>query len=208
MKLSILRSSFVVAIVLLCSLIRPAHAQENLPYFVEGEFAPDFKIRDTKGQQHSIEQYKGKTILLTFYRNAGCPVSYHRFLELEQERQFFESKSITLISVYESEPNAVKMLQGSTDHYQIMVADPLGLLYSQYRVDASKSKITLGYLHGAKQKAQKGKKAMPTKIKQDGNSDRLSAEFLIDGNGNILIAYYAKYLGDHLPLEQLKQKAP
>src|SRR6202035_5463719 len=37
-----------------------------------GSAAPDFSIKDTKRQTHSVSQYKGKTVVLEWF-NPECP---------------------------------------------------------------------------------------------------------------------------------------
>ena len=37
-----------------------------------GTAAPDFSLKDTKGQSHSLSQYKGKTVVLEWF-NPECP---------------------------------------------------------------------------------------------------------------------------------------
>jgi hypothetical protein len=49
-----------------------------------------------------------------------------------------------------------------------------------------------------------GKKLFKKKMKQDGNANRMGADFLIDENGKIAVAYYGKYVGDHLSISQIK----
>lgn len=170
----------------------------------EGMFAPSFQVRDINGLTHSIEKYKGKKILLSFYRNAGCPVCNYRFHELEDERLFFEKKNVVLLAIYESSVPNLKLMIDTNQYLQHIISDEEGLLYDLYAVEASRTKITKGLVHGAMSKAQKGKKFYAHKIKQDGNPNRIAADFLIDENGNISIAYYGKYLGDRLPLTFLK----
>jgi hypothetical protein len=62
-----------------------------------------------------------------------------------------------------------------------------------------------GMFHGAMGKMKEGKKLFKKKIKQDGTANRISADFLIDENGNVASAYYGKYIGDHLPIDSIKQ---
>jgi len=40
-------------------------------------------------------------------------------------------------------------------------------------------------------------------LNRDGNMNRIPADFLIDENGKIAIAYYGKNISDHLPLETI-----
>lgn len=170
----------------------------------EGMFAPSFQVRDINGITHNIDKYKGKKVLLSFYRNAGCPVCNYRFHELEDEREFFEKKNVVLLAIYESSLQNLQLMVDTNKYFQHIISDEEGLLYDLYAVEASRTKITKGMLHGALSKAQKGKKYYNTKIKQDGNPNRIAADFLIDENGNISIAYYGKYLGDRMPLTFLK----
>jgi peroxiredoxin Q/BCP len=41
-------------------------------------------------------------------------------------------------------------------------------------------------------------------MKQDGDSNTISADFLINESGIVKTAYYGKFLGDHLPVDQIK----
>lgn len=181
-------------------------AQEIDKTLFEGKFAPEFQVKDIDGNSHNIGKYKGKKILLSFYRNAGCPVCNYRFHELEDSVHFFKENNIILLSIYESSIENLKLLKDTNQFYQKLVADPEGILYAQYAVEENRGKLTKGFLHGAQQKSAKGKKKFTTKIKQDGRPNRIAADFLIDENGNILIAYYGKYLGDRMPIALIKNK--
>lgn len=50
----------------------PALAQTATPTAEIGKAAPDFKALDTKGNEHSLSQYKGKTVVLE-WTNPECP---------------------------------------------------------------------------------------------------------------------------------------
>lgn len=193
-------------LVLSCLIFSAAHAQDEEKILFEGEFAPEFQVRDIEGKTHSIEQYKGKKILLSFYRNAGCPVCNFRFHELENERKLWEEKGLVLLSIYESSTENLKLLADTNHFYQNLVADPEGLLYDKYSVEENKGKLAKGFLHGAKQKSAAGKKLFTKAIKQDGKPNRIAADFLIDENGNLITVYYGKYLGDRMPVELIKSK--
>jgi thioredoxin-dependent peroxiredoxin len=197
----------IILFFLLLTLFVPKSllAQEEYKKLYQGQFAPEFSVKDIQGNLHSISKYKGTKILLSFYRNAGCPVCNYRFHELEDNRGYFEEKGLILLSVYESSVENLKLLIDTNHFYQQCVADPEGALYNLYAVELNKGKIAKGFLHGAKQKAYKGKQRFSKAIKQDGKIERIAADFLIDENGNILATYYGKYLGDRMPIEQIKK---
>lgn len=180
-----------------------AQAEEDKKLY-EGQFAPSFSVKDLEGKFHSVEQYKGQKILLTFYRNAGDPVSYYRFNELEEQKDYFLKKGIVMLSFFESSPENVLIFKDTHQFYQVVIADPKGILYDLYGVEENRSKMARGTVHAAAAKAKRGKKLYPNKLPQDGKPNRISAEILIDENGNIATAYYGQYLGDNMPVEVLK----
>ncbi|TLV02474.1 hypothetical protein [Dyadobacter luticola] len=65
-------------------------------------------------------------------------------------------------------------------------------------------KVMKGLFHGTWGKVKKGKRLIKREIKSDGSSDRIGADFLIDESGKINMAHYGKFLGDHLPITEIK----
>ena len=94
---------------------------------------------------------------------------------------------------------------GDEAFYAIMVPNPDQSLYQLYEVEKSSGKMIRGMWHGAMGKMKKGKQLFKEKIKQDGTATRIGADFLIDERGNLITAYYGKFLGDHLLLEAINQ---
>jgi peroxiredoxin len=167
--------------------------------------APTFMIEDVNGNSVNLSDYKGKKVMLTFYRNVGCPVCNLRFHQLQEQAALFESKGLVLLAVYESTAENMKQYLAGESPYATMIPNPDQSLYKLYEVERSGGKMMKGMFHGAMGKMKKGKKLFKTQIKQDGNTNRIGADFLIDENGNVVRAYYGKFIGDHLPIESIKQ---
>lgn len=167
--------------------------------------APDFTVKDVNGTIVRLADYKGKKVMLTFYRNVGCPVCNLRFHELQEQADYFKSKDLVLLAVYESTADNMKQYLEGESFYATMLPNPDLSLYKLYNIEQSSGKLMKGMFHGVMGKMGKGKKLFKRKIKQDGNSNRISADFLIDENGNIKTAYYGKFISDHLPLGDIKQ---
>jgi peroxiredoxin len=167
--------------------------------------APTFMIEDVNGNSVNLSDYKGKKVMLTFYRNVGCPVCNLRFHQLQEQAALFESKGLILLAVYESTAENMKQYLAGESPYATMIPNPDQSLYKLYEVERSGGKMMKGMFHGAMGKMKKGKKLFKTQIKQDGNTNRIGADFLIDENGNVVRAYYGKFIGDHLPIESIKQ---
>lgn len=171
----------------------------------EQQIAPTFTIQDVNGNTIKLSDLKGKKVLLAFNRNVGCPVCNLRYHELMQNQELFNQKNLVVLSIYESSAEKMKTyLEGETI-YSTMIPNPDLSLYKLYAVERSKAKVFKGMFNGLMGKMKAGYKLFPKKIKQDGNMDRIGAEFLIDENGIVKKAYYGKFVGDHLPIESIKQ---
>ncbi|WP_430402283.1 redoxin domain-containing protein [Fluviicola sp.] len=170
----------------------------------EEQAAPSFTIKDVSGKTINLADYKGKKILLTFYRNVGCPICNLRFHEIQEQTDYFKSKNLIVLAIYESSAENMKKYLEGENPYAIMVPNPEQNLYQLYDIEKSKGKAFKSVFHGAISKAKKGGKLFKTKMKQDGDGNTIGADFLIDENGIVNTAYYGKYIGDHLPIDKIK----
>lgn len=170
----------------------------------QGQTAPAFTIQDVQGSTVNLSDYKGKKILLTFYRNVGCPICNLRFHEVQEQSAYFKSKNLVVLAVYESSAENMKTYLEGENPYAVMLPNPERNLYQAYGIEKSKGKAFKSIFHGAIGKAKQGSKLYKTKMKQDGDGSTIGADFLIDENGIINRAYYGNYIGDHLSLDTIK----
>ncbi|RYF69358.1 MAG: redoxin domain-containing protein, partial [Cytophagaceae bacterium] len=73
-----------------------------------GQIAPNFSTLDSVGNTIRLSDYAGKTVLLVFHRNVGCPVCNLRFHELEKHRAELQANGIVVLSVYESSATTMR----------------------------------------------------------------------------------------------------
>ncbi|HEY9177827.1 MAG TPA: redoxin domain-containing protein [Flavipsychrobacter sp.] len=190
---------------LLLATITNAYAKNKKTMLKKNEQAPAFTVKDVHGKTVKVPDADGAKIFISFHRNVGCPVCNLRFHEIEQEMEYFGSHGVKVVAVYESDSaNILRYLDGDTTG-TIMVGDPTLALYQQYKVERSWVKTFSSMFNGIFKKMKAGNRLFKNKMKQDGNLNRLPASFLIDGTGKIILAHYAKYVGDEMPLELLKQ---
>jgi peroxiredoxin Q/BCP len=166
--------------------------------------APDFTIKDINGNTVKLSAFKGKKVFLTFYRNVGCPVCNLRFHELLPLEKEFKTKGAIVLAVYESSELNLKRYVDNGDYYTVMIANPRFDLYEKYAIERSTIKLLSSIYKGVIGKAEQGKKLFTQKFDQDGHANLMGAEFLIDENGKIETAYYNQFIGDHLPVKDIK----
>ncbi len=167
--------------------------------------APEFEVISVKGDSIRLENFKGKTVLLTFFRFAGCPVCNFRMHELIENYERLKSKNIEIIAVFESGSETLKSYLTDSPVPFPVIGDPALILYKKYSTDKSVFKMMRTmFKKKPKEEMKKGERLfMGKKYKQDGSMTRIPADFIIDEKGIIKTAHYGKFIGDHIPLETL-----
>ena len=70
-----------------------------------GSAAPDFSLKDTKGQSHSLSQYKGKYVVLEWF-NPECPFvrKHYGSGNMQKLQEEFTARGVVWLSVDSSAP--------------------------------------------------------------------------------------------------------
>jgi len=170
-----------------------------------GQVAPDFTVTDVYGREVQLSAFKGQKVHLNFYRFAGCPFCNLRFHEIEKMAEDYRRNNVVLLSVYESSAENMRAMISDEKFYATMVPDPDSSLYRLYDLDRSLLGL-FGFLlfKGGIGQVIKGMKLFKQKVKNDGHTDRIEAEFLIGTDGKVVEAYYGKNPGDNLPISTIK----
>ncbi|NJM26660.1 MAG: AhpC/TSA family protein [Bacteroidia bacterium] len=166
--------------------------------------APAFNLADVYGAVINLKALRGSTIYLSFERSAGCPVCNLRTHQLLKQADFFIQHNIKVLMVYESSAEKMHEYLGNEVYPFHFIADPQTKLYNSYGVEISWLKAMKGLLHGLLPKVMQGKRLFKKPMKQDGHLSRIPAEFVIDEDGNIALAHYGRFVGDHLEMGVLK----
>jgi thioredoxin-dependent peroxiredoxin len=167
--------------------------------------APEIGVISVQGDTIKLENLKGKTVLLTFFRFAGCPVCNFRMHELMENYNQLKAKNIEVIAIFESGNETLKSYLNDSPVPFAVIGDPNLELYKKYRTDKSIFKMMSTMFKKKPKSEMKQGEALfnGKKYKQDGSMIRIPADFIIDENGIIKIAHYGKYIGDHIALETL-----
>jgi thioredoxin-dependent peroxiredoxin len=181
-------------------------ANANIPVKLQAnQPLPDFMVKDVKGNIISNSSLQGKKTIIIFERFVGCPVCNAHVHQLMQSYPNLKEKGVELVVVYESSPENLMRYATTEEIPFTLIADPDGTLYNTFGVTKSMGKVMKGFMFkGGKTVAQEGEKAYKGKYEKDGSMSRLTAEFLINTDGTIANAHYAKYLNDNLPIETIK----
>lgn len=178
--------------------------------------APSISITDVLGNKQNLKSLcKKQKVLLVFLRYAWCPICNVRTHELIEQYADIKKKGYEVVVFYQSPAEQMRAYVEDKKIPYITVSDPERKYYNLYKMEYNAQKVAED---GSKDPntlaiATKGVTLITpsemTKYSSDKDDAQVGAtlipgDFLIDQQGYIEQAYYGAFLGDHLPLSDLK----
>src|ERR1700724_420406 len=107
-----------------------------------GSAAPDFSLKDTKGETHSLKQYKGKYVVLEWF-NPECPFvkKHYGSDNMQKLQKEFTDKGVVWLTIdssaegkegYVSADQANKIMTQWKTHQTALLIDPDGVAGKAY----------------------------------------------------------------------------
>ncbi|MDD2951291.1 MAG: redoxin domain-containing protein [Sulfuricurvum sp.] len=170
----------------------------------EWKSAPWFKMRSFQGDDINLDAYRGRYVLLSFYRYASCPFCNLRVHESIQKNDYFRSLGLEMIAVFQSPDDKLAEYVGKQPLNYPIIGDPDLQLYRLYRVETSWIGLLKAFLFRPHKILTSVflRGFFPGSIENE--IQRLPADFLINPQGKIEIAYYGKDIGDHIAYETIE----
>ncbi|WP_420318647.1 redoxin domain-containing protein [Ekhidna sp.] len=172
--------------------------------------APVFKLADIFDREIDLESYRGKKVLIAFFRHAGCPFCNTRVHNLQKHHQELKTKRLEMIFFFESKKD---LLIKSHFHKEIspipLISDPDKVWYDAYGVESSGLKSAKSHFTSFFQQVfEAKKKKLPVHwMAGDESIKTIPAEFLMDEKGIIRKVHYAKGLRDRMAIDEIKSFA-
>lgn len=179
------------------------HSSENR--LTPGETAPSFAAWDLSGARRvDLLHYRGRHVLLSFYRYASCPLCNLRVHELAQHHADWHARGLDMLAVFQSPPGTLRQYVGSQHPPFLIIPDPGQTLYALYGVGHSWAGFFRAWATRLPEIGRSviGKGFRPGSV--EGAIHRIPADFVIDPRGRIAEAWYGRDIGDHLPLQRIE----
>ena len=167
-----------------------------------GMTAPTFQSVDLFDQPINLQDYRGRWLLLSFYRNAACALCNLRVHELISKYPEYKQKGLEMLAIFESPKANLLQYVGKQDAPFSIVGDPEAKFYDLYGIETSEDKVNATMVAPeGQQRIQEATNAGFALTKEPGsNFYRIPADFLIDPDGIIREAFYSELVGQHLDL--------
>ena len=174
----------------------------------KGDKLEEITLPKDDGSIFNLSETKGKRVLLTFYRIAGCSFCNLRLHEFKKRNKEF-GKNFTHVGIFHSPVDHLKLSMkkhGSTLPFTVL-ADTDFKYFKKYEIERSFLKVIAAMLF-------KPHKIIPAIIKGFipirilGYFDIAVTDVLINEQGVVEEVYYAqKDIADHFEFEKIKQFA-
>lgn len=164
--------------------------------------AIDFRTTDIHGKPFQLSDHLGKRVLLSFFRDAGCPFCNLRVYELTHNHRQWLDQNLEIIVVFSDTSEQVRRFVSRHPRPFTMLADPQLELYNRYGIQHSAwallkalvfklPRIVHGLFKGGRPSNNPHLTIVP-------------ADFLIAEDGRIAKVWYGRDTSDHIPLHQIQ----
>lgn len=181
--------------------------QPTVTRLTTGDVAPLFDAGDIFENPIRMDDYKGRTLLLSFFRNAACAICNLRVHQLIERYPIYQAKGLDIVAVFEAKPENIRQYVGKQDAPFPIIANRDARLYELYGVETSESKVQASLSTSITQNAVQlaSENGFALTKEENTNFFRMPADFLISPNGTILRAFYSEVIGEHLPFVEIEQ---
>ncbi len=118
----------VAGVILLAAMLAPVSAGAQA---VVGSPAPAFTATDSHGQAHTLDQYRGKYVVLEWH-NQGCPYTHKHYISgnMQALQKEWTAKGVVWFTVISSAPGKQGYVTDSEENAYLaeMHADPTAVL--------------------------------------------------------------------------------
>lgn len=167
-----------------------------------GQPAPAFATVDVAGKKQALEAYRGKRVLLCFFRYAACVFCNLRNHDMLERFPAWQQRGLVVLAFFESPAESVKAYVGQQGLPWPLIADPERAIYAKYGVTAKDPSPGM-HAAGRLGEVWRGRQLGLLNNKPEGEQALLPAEFMVEPDGKVHEAYYATDLGDHVPFARI-----
>lgn len=167
----------------------------------QGEKAINFALEDIEGRRVFLHNLQGKKILLSFYRDAGCPFCNLRIYELTRYFGNFAEKNFVPVAVFNSAPETIRRYLGKRHRPFPMLADPDQRVFQLYGVAESWGKLFMGFFNVPRIASAFLKGFGPS---LGAFNPLLPADFLIGPDMTVHQAFYSQDAAAHIPIKDIE----
>lgn len=160
---------------------------------------PLFNLSDINNNAVDVSNYKGKKLLLSFFRDVHCPYTNIWVDGLKKNQDYFKDKNLQVIGVFNSTSSEIISTNELKSFNFPLIPDESLDLYSKYGIEESKNGAFKSLVRIKPILSMIKHWNFSTKSK----SKILPAEFLINEDLSVHQAHYGKDFADHINSKEI-----
>ena len=173
-----------------------------------GSTFPDYTVSTQFEDETTIRRIAGgKPLMLVVLRYIGCPSCRYDVHMLQENQDRFAEKGVSIAVIMQSTPESIRSALRDEPLSFPIICDPEYAIYNDLEIMPAKSREELLGGEEAVQKFMKKREAIQelgyTHGEYEGIEEQLPAFFYMDGNLKVLLAHYAKGIGDMPTAEEM-----
>jgi peroxiredoxin len=166
-----------------------------------GDPAPALQERSALGEPVSLDALRGKPVWVAFFRYTSCSFCGLRIHQMIARAERWQQRGLQILGVFQSPEAAVAPFVRERQAPFPFVCDPEERLYAEWGLETS----VLGLLRPRLVPTMTRDVVSGRVFKQHGSLTRIPADFLIDEQGRVAVAFYGRDIGEHIPLERVEE---
>ncbi len=170
-----------------------------------GEAAIPFVARDLQQRTIDLESYRGKPILLSFFRTAACPLCSLRLWYYTTKASDWASRGVQTLAIFESTDEVTAHYCKNIVPQFPLIPDPSAFIFRQYGVTQSALGAAIGLWRDLENFSILRRLRLSVVPFVGKGMFRMPADFLIAPDFTIAHAHYGHDAGDHIPFEVIEQ---
>ena len=170
----------------------------------KGQAILRFAVEDVSGKTISLDDYNGQHVLLSFFRNAGCPFCNLTLIKLIERYKNFSNRGLQTIAFFQSPKETVNEYVVARQPPFPIIADPNKEVYDKYAIETS---LIGGIKSVTSAPARIGAIIRGDVVlgRIDGDAFLMPAQFIIGPDGAIVRSHYGTDFGDKIPLIEIEE---
>tara|TARA_B100000212_G_scaffold182162_1_gene137156 strand:+ start:3430 stop:3972 length:543 start_codon:yes stop_codon:yes gene_type:complete len=173
-----------------------------MPRLVAGSNAPEISLPSIDGGTFNMSEYKGKRVVLTFFRFSTCPFCNIRINRIVKRWNEFPEDTV-MVGVFDAKIDELTKRMKKHNAPFAIVADESFEHFEKNSVMKSFSRFMWGAMRSPLTFMQATLKGYFPLTMSISKLSLIPVDVLIGEDGKVVEAHYCKDTADHLPIDRL-----
>ena len=173
-----------------------------MPQLKIGDNAPNFILHAIDGTSFDMSNFRGKRIILTFFRFSSCPFCNIRINRILKRWEEFDNDTV-MVGVFDAKIGELKKSMRRHNPPFTVVADETYENFLNNDVKKSLLRVLLAPMRAPLTMLEAIFRGYIPLTMSISKLSTIPVDVLIDENGKVVKAHYCKDTVDHLPIDEL-----